>query len=181
MAAANPILPGEKFGKLTVIEFSKEHKQYRCSCACGGETLARSWALRSGRHQSCSCGNRIPRPKQQLPNNLGPKKELYRKYEAQAKRRGIAFELTVKLFSNLIERDCHYCGVEPNTKRVMYKRKSVERTFVYNGVDRVDNKNGYTVENCVTCCSICNNSKATLTIDEWKTWLKRVATNLLGS
>jgi len=46
--------------------------------------------------------------------------------------------------------------------------------FKYNGVDRVDNTVGYTLDNCVSCCKICNNSKATLTLDEWKDWIERV-------
>ena len=28
--------------------------------------------------------------------------------------------------------------------------------FVYNGIDRVDNSVGYTIDNCVSCCGMCN-------------------------
>lgn len=46
--------------------------------------------------------------------------------------------------------------------------------FKYNGVDRVDNREGYSVGNCVSCCDICNTSKAELTLEQWTTWLEQV-------
>lgn len=34
--------------------------------------------------------------------------------------------------------------------------------YWYNGVDRVDNTKGYTLENCVTCCAEANYAKRAL-------------------
>ena len=48
--------------------------------------------------------------------------------------------------------------------------------FNYNGIDRVDNKIGYTLKNCVTCCKYCNNAKKDNDVDEFKEWLEYVKT-----
>jgi len=42
------------------------------------------------------------------------------------------------------------------------------------GVDRVDNTKGYTKENCVPCCKICNRLKSDLTKEEFEEYQKRV-------
>ena len=49
--------------------------------------------------------------------------------------------------------------------------------FKYNGVDRVDNTIGYNNDNVVPCCKICNNSKATMTIEEWILWLQKICSS----
>lgn len=61
----------------------------------------------------------------------------------------------------------------------MGEQKKIEQfieydEFKYNGVDRVDNSIGYTDDNCVSCCKICNNSKSALDLSEWKKWIEKV-------
>lgn len=55
---------GEKFGYLTVIEYSHSLKRadgragervVKCVCWCGNETLVRTSNLYSGNTQSCGC------------------------------------------------------------------------------------------------------------------------------
>lgn len=52
-------LIGQKFNKLTVIEFVEKDAQYRkyykCKCDCGNETIVRLDKLRSGHTKSCGC------------------------------------------------------------------------------------------------------------------------------
>jgi hypothetical protein len=52
------IEPGERYGRLTVIELTgRKHGQYawRCACDCGGETIAPTSRLRHGQVRSCGC------------------------------------------------------------------------------------------------------------------------------
>ena len=54
------ISPGEKFGKLIVIEeaYIKNHKRYwKCQCECGSIIYVPSGALTTGNTQSCGCLN----------------------------------------------------------------------------------------------------------------------------
>lgn len=55
-------LVGEKFGKLTVIEYvgSKNNKRWwRCKCDCGNEKIIDTGSLRSGNTKSCGCMKNI--------------------------------------------------------------------------------------------------------------------------
>lgn len=39
--------------------------------------------------------------------------------------------------------------------------------FVYNGIDRIDSSHGYTKDNIVTCCKICNKMKMDMSLDNF--------------
>lgn len=47
-------------------------------------------------------------------------------------------------------------------------------TYTYNGVDRVNNSDGYTIKNCVPCCAICNYAKRDLSETEFVAWARRL-------
>jgi len=52
-------LTGQRFGRLTVIEFAKKTKDrqfmWKCKCDCGNEVDVRGYSLRSGKTKSCGC------------------------------------------------------------------------------------------------------------------------------
>lgn len=52
-------MTGQKFGRLTVIEYSHTNKHrkavWRCRCDCGQEALAQGVKLRNGHTASCGC------------------------------------------------------------------------------------------------------------------------------
>lgn len=51
-------LKGQKFGKLTVLNYiytRQRHIYWKCICACGNSTVARTGSLRRGIHKSCGC------------------------------------------------------------------------------------------------------------------------------
>lgn len=176
---------GDKFGRLTVMFWQKESKTWRCKCDCGKETNSRSWSLKTGRHKSCGCKLKEPRLNKRLPNNLGLKRQIIRSYKRSAKNRKYDWKLTEKEAIDYIESDCYYCGIEPNTiwrnrPKGSTKHDDPNRFIFYNGIDRVDNSIGYTKENTVSCCSICNNSKSTLSVKEWKQWLLRVSQKMFN-
>jgi hypothetical protein len=80
-------------------------------------------------------------------------------YGYDAKRRGLDFVLTEEQFKALItsEEGCDYCDKKPK-----------DTEFGILGVDRVDSKKGYTIDNCVTCCSDCNLAKRAMNADEFR-------------
>uniref|UniRef100_A0A6G6AB97 Uncharacterized protein n=1 Tax=Borely moumouvirus TaxID=2712067 RepID=A0A6G6AB97_9VIRU len=75
-------------------------------------------------------------------------KNKYTMYQYYAKIKGYNFELTKDEFKNLVESDCYYCGCQ--------------REKYLNGIDRLNNNEGYNIENTVTACKICNNMKNSL-------------------
>lgn len=45
--------------------------------------------------------------------------------------------------------------------------------YIYSSVDRTDSTKGYTHENAVPACKNCQFAKRDLTLEEFKSWVKR--------
>lgn len=109
------------------------------------------------------------------PYGVSSFNRLVRQYKANAKRRGLSFELTDDEVRTLTTGDCTYCGTAP--RQVMSSSDS-NGEYVYNGIDRVDPSRGYTAVNCVTACKYCNRAKTNMTEHEWFEFRTRLATVL---
>ena len=75
----------------------------------------------------------------------------YKSYEKGAYRRGYQFKISFTRFKQLVFRKCSYCRIDSSRK--LSKGNLI---LEVNGVDRINNKEGYIVENVDACCSICN-------------------------
>ncbi len=75
-----------------------------------------------------------------------------------AKRRNKEFNISFKEFSEIILKSCYYCG-ENKEKR---------------GIDRINNDLGYTLENSVSCCKICNYMKQTMTKSQFLKHIEKI-------
>lgn len=62
--------------------------------------------------------------------------------------RGIENDLTEDEWREFYEKPCFFCGECPQEKKSW-------------GIDRLQNKVGYTYDNCVPCCKKCNFAKGT--------------------
>lgn len=85
-------------------------------------------------------------------------------YKKNARVKGLKFELSEEVFIKLTSGDCIYCGQVPGNKRHTQNKK---RSYIYNGIDRVDSSKGYEKGNCVSCCSTCNYMKRRKTVSEF--------------
>jgi hypothetical protein len=70
----------------------------------------------------------------------------YSQYKNRSIRKKFDFTLSEELFYSIQERPCYLCGKE-------------QTNIHKNGIDRYDNKKGYTEENIRSCCSNCNYMK----------------------
>lgn len=160
-------LTGRVFGKLTVLSFNGVRQEssrvsrawWNCKCTCGAVVPVRSNNLT--REVSTSCSYTCGRP----PSEAAAEKRVFQTYKDCARRRGIVFQLTACECGYLFRRNCFYCGYPPSN--VSRNRNDKTVTFVYNGIDRLDNNNGYTVNNAVPCCVVCNRAKSLQSIDEF--------------
>ncbi len=84
-------------------------------------------------------------------------------YKAAARHRNLPWELTDEQFRLLTSSPCFYTGSKPST---VSKADSGE-IYLYNGIDRLDSKLGYTWENCVPCCGEVNLLKRGLPYDRF--------------
>jgi 5-methylcytosine-specific restriction endonuclease McrA len=89
-------------------------------------------------------------------------------YRRHAVNRAISFELSLLQFYALSKSICFYCGEEPS---------NLCRRYTYNGIDRLDSKLGYTMNNVVPCCKRCNISKASMSVEEFKSHVYKIYLN----
>lgn len=130
--------------------FKREH----CSCECDG--WQREYADKIGRK---------PMPNKQSHVNI-----IYNHYKRGAEERNLTFDLSKDQVRGLIEQDCYYCGQKPIAR---YTAAGCAGEYEWNGIDRVDNSKGYTADNCVPCCKLCNFGKRDLSVDEFTSWIER--------
>lgn len=79
--------------------------------------------------------------------------------------------MSKEFFEKITQENCHYCGKEPSQIKKNYYNNG---DHTYNGIDRIDNSKGYTEDNVVSCCSICNYAKKTATQSSFLEWIKKV-------
>ena len=90
--------------------------------------------------------------------------QIFKRYQRQAKTRGLTFRISLEEFERLISQPCSYCGI--------YGQDG----FV--GLDRVDNRIGYflnPVPNVVPACPECNFAKRVMVKDRFIAMCVRVA------
>jgi hypothetical protein len=135
------------FGVMNVLDFS--HKEiyrsfYKCKCSrCNNITSIRTDALIKG-PKSCSyCVDSYMKEMSELKyGELRKYRNIYQNYKGNAKHVNRVFDLTLEDVILIIDSSCYYCG-DINS----------------NGIDRINNDIGYTIENSVPCCYICNQMK----------------------
>jgi hypothetical protein len=121
---------------------------------------------------------RNPARKSDFDIKLATIKELRREYKKRAKKKNLEFNLTVDEFYRLVQLKCFYCHSNLQSKRGYRGDRSIK--VPYNGLDRVDNLKGYTLENVVTCCWICNQWKKNFSVKDFIKHVKNISSNLEG-
>ena len=58
--------------------------------------------------------------------------------------------------------------------KVKQKKRLSSEVLKINGIDRIDNNIGYTKENSVPCCEICNKAKRDMSYNDFINYLKRI-------
>lgn len=169
---------GMRNGMLVAIEnlgyvrtaTGRPYSTWLFKCDCGNEKVlcpADVFKKRANKPQvkgtmSCGCQTKqFMSDAKMRPDGEAGLTALYSSYKLScAEQRGYNFELTIEEFRHLTGSNCFYCNKEPQQKK-----KSKYSQYLYNGIDRVDNTKGYTLDNTVSCCMDCNSKKAGVTIE----------------
>lgn len=162
---------GDRFGHLMVIKWDKKRKKWHCKCDCGNDAYASTQALRTTQ-KGCGCQQKGPKIEIRLPNNEALKNALYLHCKKSAEKRKKQFLLSKEIFYKLVQDNCYYCGNEPKSTAKYFNY--YDNNFRYNGIDRIDSNKGYLPENVVACCKICNSAKSTLSVEDFRNWIKKV-------
>lgn len=78
-------------------------------------------------------------------------------YKKSANKRNLEFDLSLINYTDISSKPCYYCGIIHD--------------IGFNGIDRIDSSVGYFIDNCVSCCKMCNYIKNNL---DYNTFLKRI-------
>lgn len=177
-----PDIQGRKFGKLRVVSFSgyrgtpTRHAHWKCQCDCGEFRVVRGTSLKAGLFGACvKCSMAAGRIKhslnRRLPDGGAARNRVFEWYLTNARRRCLIFDLSFEQCCILFRSACAYCGSLPSA---VAKVRSAGEDFTYNGIDRRDNSKGYTVENVLPCCCICNRAKKDMSELDFRSWIDRI-------
>lgn len=175
-------LQGRQKGVLKFVEFDHfdgTRAFVKCQCSrCGKFTVVRDDRF-SKTQNPLSCENCYPNYTseknklryQKMHNLFGEEYELDKKIRAKvqslkqgAEDRNFEFQLSDEEAKQLVAGTCHYCG---------------SSEFI--GIDRLDSLQGYTKENCVSCCKYCNLMKNNLPYDLFITQIQKIHKNLISN
>jgi len=166
-----------KYGRLLVIQRAKINKgkgaYWLCKCDCGNEVTVYGGNLRRGTTRSCGCLSRERASEtHRLPYGESAFNTLIHRLKRSAKQRGHSWSLTKDQIRQLTSMSCYYCGVKPFQGKT--SQLGHNGVYIFNGIDRVNNTRGYTIDNVVPACGICNLAKRTMSQDEFKAWVCRI-------
>lgn len=166
---------GKRIGKLLVLERAEPYthrseknnkltvrSQFKCICDCGNYRIANTKVLRKGSISMCM--NCAYKTRPQSTERLSNIERLYAlSIVSRCKDSKIENNLSLEEFENIVKNNCYYCNNEPRIRTYIDNNKIVKRgELLANGVDRLDSNKGYSIDNCVPCCTRCNTAKNTL-------------------
>ena len=93
--------------------------------------------------------------------NRKKENQAWNVYRQNSKRKNLEFSLTKMEFKKLVRSPCTYCDYSPGEGDL-------------NGIDRLNNSEGYHTQNAVSCCFICNRAKNRMSAPEFYSWAMRL-------
>ena len=179
MAACNRLkLVGQRFGRLLAIRDAgnrinsrgEKESMWECQCDCGNTKIIMGSNLRTGDAKSCGCYNK---ERTAAMNRINPSEfrvnRVFSSYRQAARKKNMEFLLTKEDVEKLIDLNCYYCGGLPSNSHVCHGHK-----ITYQGIDRMDNDLGYTPDNVVPCCIVCNKMKKVMSHDEFLAHVRKI-------
>lgn len=92
----------------------------------------------------------------------------YNIYKKNAKKRDLEFALTKDEFNLTTSQPCYYCGD--------YSGKYFDEQ--YSGIDRKNSDVGYSINNVVSCCEMCNKIKLDYDTQVWLSKMNQILKHL---
>jgi hypothetical protein len=176
-------LTGRTFERLTVTKMGPtilqgkrraKARTWMCSCVCKAKCSATTSQLLNGKKRSCGCLQREAKKLSgkkyggwnKMPEGRSGVRPLHSIYKKRARTKEVDFDIDLGRFETITSSDCHYCGNKPSC---------LIGTYLYNGLDRIDNDGPYTDKNVVACCKNCNLAKRSMTKAEFIDMAIRIA------
>jgi hypothetical protein len=161
----------QRFGRLVATSITQKFGRvvkHLCRCDCGKEVWQPTNHLTSGHAKSCGC---LLGEFKKLPAGRAVRNQILDDYKRGAAKRNLIWALKDEEFDTLIADNCFYCGLPPYTVR---RARRCNGDLIYNGIDRKNNDKGYSINNVVTCCVICNRAKGNMSFVDFVQWIENV-------
>src|ERR1700733_11330148 len=151
---------GRYYDDMQIIAYAGEHT-WVCKCPyCPNTFATRAGTLRrkNNEKRSCGCRNRYNVPYWEA-NAMDIWKISYRDAD-----------FSFVQFVNLTQLSCGHCGKPPSNKADRGKKLRTEKpiqatAFIYNGLDRIDNSKGHSLDNVIPSCATCNFARRNMPIE----------------
>lgn len=169
---------GNKHGRLTVVKRAENDRlgkaMWLCRCDCGNYKIISGASLRRGKDggaRSCGCLLTDFLKSERLPRGEAAFNKLFYHYKRNARNRSYEWSIEKEKFREITKQKCFYCGDDPSSK-AGYGRMHGE--YAYNGLDRIDNKKGYYLNNILPCCSTCNRMKMDTSYEDFLLQIEKI-------
>ena len=159
-------LTNVRFGKLLVLTRTKNTKGYKvfwdCKCDCGN--LCSIWGNKLNRGETRTCGCRMTGYKTNRRNFIKNREYLRLKRRHKYKNFNVNDFFTYEEYQEKALMKCYYCGSAGSPKKdnrstCVNKDRISKDVLILSGIDRIDSSLGYTKDNTVPCCHVCNSLK----------------------
>ena len=151
-------LLGQKFGKLTVIEYAgpvDRHITWLCSCECGNQTVVSGKRLRNGGTQSCGCLQKDSVIRKNTKHGFATRVSRSRLYKIWTDMKKRCNNQNHKAFEYYGGRGIAVCPEWNGSFESFYSEMAeshdihLQKWGISNTtLDRVDNDGGYSLNNC---------------------------------
>lgn len=175
-------ITGERFGRLVAIKridgyytkTNKRKEKYRsawlCKCDCGNEKIVALSSLTCGNTKSCGC--LFKEKVYKGYKDLGG--QQWSRIKHQAKMRNLNVDITIKDAWELFEKQDRKCALSGLPIELKSNYKGVESNNTAS-LDRIDNSNGYTIDNVQWVHKIINIMRNRLSVDEFIMYCRKVS------
>lgn len=147
----------------------KLNHYYKVKCIHCGKESVKQYNPNEWRKQSKCINCSENRIDENITTSLNG---LLGEYKDGAKARNIEWNLSNDDFVNLVTSNCIYCGDKPSFRKKHLKHYKVN--IPVTGIDRIDSTKGYSIDNCVPCCSMCNKMKLNYSTSQFINKIKQI-------
>jgi len=175
---------GDKYNDLTVVgvPFLKQVgsiSRYfaEVQCQCGFKFTTDCTGLRNGGTNKCkNCSFKA----RSIRNTVPQIEQIFRRLVLDRSiKKGLGHvSITAQDYFRIASQNCYYCGDPPKEIREFKDRKYVNTEKIcLSGLDRIDSKKGYHLDNVVPCCTSCNYAKHKLSQEDFLNKIVKIYKN----
>lgn len=157
---------GKQFNKLTVIKYTGKSTKHRgriwlFHCECGNKEF--EYTIKDVIKSRIKCCNKCANKQYFGVDAISY--NIWKNSYADG-------DITFNDWQILSQQNCYYCDAPPSATRK--GKTKILLYFTYNGLDRLDNNKGHTLDNVVTSCFWCNDWKSNIPVGDFFTHIQKI-------